>query len=257
VSSKAILLIFGLVCIISAVIRGGLRSPWIEFPRVESVPERSALLVLGTILVIASLLVDRAPPDPPVSLKPPPPIEPTMTDAEQRRLRKEKPPPPLPPPQATTLKECEKSLPNSNDKLSKEGELIKNGKFESFYQPDWIPEIYDINASIQSSKNYVSISFSVDGANLKSVVLYQIIDIHDPMNLIFNLRIKISDFDNYGFPVAALTFMDDTDKKIFRMIFTPDKHHYPETTGCLYSIRNGLLEDIIISPFESVRTQLP
>lgn len=106
-------------------------------------------------------------------------------------------------------------------------------------------------------KNFVSIFFDGNGTNSKAVDLYQVINISNPIDLIFNLRIKISDLGNEGFPVAALTFMDDSDKKVFGIILTPDKHSNLEANDCLYSTRNGSLEDITISPFESARKRLP
>ena len=52
------LLIFGLVCLISAVIGGGLKARGIEIPVVDSVPRQVVLFFLGVILVGVSLLVD-------------------------------------------------------------------------------------------------------------------------------------------------------------------------------------------------------
>jgi hypothetical protein len=53
------LLIFGLVCLISAVIGGGLKALGIEIPVVGSVLRQLALFFLGLILVGISMLVDR------------------------------------------------------------------------------------------------------------------------------------------------------------------------------------------------------
>lgn len=71
------------------------------------------------------------------------------------------------------------------------------------------------------------------------------------------MRIKISDFDNEGFPIGTLIFIDQSDRKVFQIIFTPDKHYEPKPNDYLYLIHNGLLEDITISPLGCAQKRLP
>jgi hypothetical protein len=143
------------------------------------------------------------------------------------------------------------------DSESEKGELIQNGAFEEFYRPAWNVQISDKNVRIEQPGNFVSILFNGEGANSKAVEFYQVVNVSDPTDLIFKLRVNLSDFENEGFPVGTLTFMDRLNEEVFRIIFTPDKHYEPEAKDYLYPVRNGVLENITVSPLEKARKRLP
>jgi hypothetical protein len=113
-----IILIFGLFCLIFAVISGGLKAQGIEIPVLHSVPAQIVLFALGVILVSASLLVDRGgsppPPLPPPPLSPSAPPPPAVVESPPEKY----PLFPWPPPWASAIAEIPRNMLEAEHSLT-------------------------------------------------------------------------------------------------------------------------------------------